>query len=133
MERNEIVIRLLWTGSVLTRNFLRRYMPTNILLDAIRTPRGLKWGVPVMLLAIPYFLIAAVLVQVINDGGPAWLNVLVLLSIWNGLKMLWIGPLSLMLLARLQVNRLKTSPRSQQRTQHTLGEDAEYRELETAR
>lgn len=133
MERNEIVIRLLWTGSVLTRNFLRRYMPTNILLDAIRTPRGLKWGVPVMLLAIPYFLIAAILVQVINDGGPAWLNVLVLLSIWNGLKMLWIGPLSLMLLARLQVNRLKTSPRSQQRTQHTLGEDAEYRDLETAR
>ena len=107
MERNEIVIRLLWTGSVLTRNFLRRYMPTNILLDAIRTPRGLKWGVPVMLLAIPYFLIAAVLVQVINDGGPAWLNVLVLLSIWNGLKMLWIGPLSLMLLARLHANRLK--------------------------
>jgi len=107
MERNEIVIRLLWTGSVLTRNFLRRYMPTNILLDATRTPRGLKWGVPVMLLAIPYFLIAAVLVQVINDGGPAWLNVLVLLSIWNGLKMLWIGPLSLMLLARLHANRLK--------------------------
>lgn len=133
MERNETVIRLLWTGSVHTRSFLRRYMPTNILLDAIRTPRGLKWGVPVMLLAIPYFLIAAILVQVINDGGPAWLNVLVLLSIWNGLKMLWIGPLSLMLLARLQVNRLKTSPRSQQRTQHTLGEDAEYRDLETAR
>lgn len=132
MERNEIVILLLWTGSVHTRNFLRRYMPTNILLDAIRTPRGLKWGVPVMLLAIPYFLIAAILVQVINDGGPAWLNVLVLLSIWNGLKMLWIGPLSLMLLARLQVNRLKARPRNQQRTQHMSGEDAEYRDLETA-
>lgn len=53
MERNEIVIRLLWTGSVHTRNFLRQYMPTNILLDAICTPRGLKWGVPAMLLAIP--------------------------------------------------------------------------------
>ena len=133
MERNEIVVRLLWTGSVHTRNFLRRYMPTNILLDAIRTPRGLKWGVPAMLLAIPYFLIAAILVQVINDGGPAWLNVLVLLSIWNGLKMLWIGPLSLMRLARLQVNRLKARPRSRQRNQHTLGGDAEYRNLETAR
>ena len=60
-----------------------------------------------MLLAIPYFLIAAVMVQVISDGVPAWLNVLVLLSIWNGLKMLWIGPLSLTLLARLRLNRLK--------------------------
>ncbi|KAB1641713.1 sulfate permease [Micrococcoides hystricis] len=133
MERNETVIRLLWTGSVLTRNFLRRYMPTNILLDAIRTPRGLKWGVPAMLLAIPYFVIAAILIQVINDGGPAWLNVLVLSSIWNGLKMLWIGPLSLMLLARLHVNRLKTGARSQQRTQEMFGEDTEYCDLETAR
>lgn len=53
MERNEIVIRLLWTGSVHTRNFLRQYMPTNILLDAICTPRGLIWGVPAILLAIP--------------------------------------------------------------------------------
>ncbi len=106
MERNDSVIRLLWTGSVLTRSFLRRYMPTNILLDAIRTPRGLKWGVPAMLLAIPYFWIAAILVQVINDGGLAWLNVLILLSIWNGLKMLWIGPLSLMLLARILRRRV---------------------------
>ncbi|MGO3734511.1 MAG: sulfate permease, partial [Canibacter sp.] len=73
------------------------------------------------------------LVQVINDGGPAWLNVLVLLTIWNGLKMLWIGPLSLTLLARLQVNRLKGRPRNQQMTQHVLGEEAEYRDLETAR
>ncbi len=108
-------------------------MPTNILLDAIRTPRGLKWGVPAMLLAIPYFLIAAILVQVIKDGGPAWLNVLVLLSIWNGLKMLWIGPLSLVLLVRLQVNRMKARPRIQQMTQHVFGEGAEYRDLETAR
>ena len=34
------MIRELWTVSVHTRAFLRRYMPTNILLDAIRTRRG---------------------------------------------------------------------------------------------
>ena len=28
-----------------------RYAPTNLLLNAIRTRRGLKWGVPAMLLA----------------------------------------------------------------------------------
>ena len=65
------MIRLLWAGSVHTRYFLRRYMPTNTLLDAIRTPRGLKWGVPAMLLTVPYFLIAAVLVQIIHDGGSS--------------------------------------------------------------
>ncbi|WP_330166653.1 MULTISPECIES: hypothetical protein [unclassified Brevibacterium] len=42
-ERNKSLIRLIWTVSVRTRYFLRRYMPTNILLDAIRTHRsGLK-------------------------------------------------------------------------------------------
>lgn len=40
------MFRLLWTASVHTRYYLRRYMPTNIALDAIRTRRGLKWGVP---------------------------------------------------------------------------------------
>lgn len=100
------MIRLLWSGSVHTRYFLRRYMPTNILLDAIRTPRGLKWGVLAMLLAVPYFFITAVLVQIIHDGTLAWLHMLVLLSIWNGLKMLWVGPSSLVLLARLHASRL---------------------------
>lgn len=47
--------------------------------------------------------------------------------------MLWIGPLSLTLLTRLQVNRLKGRPRNQQMTQHVPGEEAEYRDLETAR
>lgn len=40
------MLRLLWAVSVRTRYFLQRYMPTNILLDLIRTRRGLKWGVP---------------------------------------------------------------------------------------
>ena len=47
------MIRQLWTLSIRTRAFLRRYMPTNIALDAIRTRRGLKWGIPAMLVAVP--------------------------------------------------------------------------------
>lgn len=31
------MIRQLWTLSIRTRAFLRRYMPTNILLNTIRT------------------------------------------------------------------------------------------------
>jgi len=46
------VFRLPWTASVHTRYCLRRYMP-NIAVDAMRTRRGLKWGVPAMLLAMP--------------------------------------------------------------------------------
>ncbi|WP_251050532.1 MULTISPECIES: hypothetical protein [unclassified Microbacterium] len=95
------MIRLIWAASVHTRYYLRRYLPTNILLDAIRTRRrGLKWGVPAMLLAIPYLLIANVCVQLIADGGPGWLHLVVLWGIWNMLKMLWVGPISLVLLLR---------------------------------
>lgn len=94
------MIRVTWAASVHTRYFLRRYMPTNILLDAIRTRRGLKWGVPTMLLAIPYVLAAAFCVQLIEDGGPGWLYVLVLLALWDMMKMLSVGPISLVLLIR---------------------------------
>jgi hypothetical protein len=36
------MLRLLCAASVRTRYFLRRHMPTNILLDPIRTRPGLK-------------------------------------------------------------------------------------------
>lgn len=36
------MFRLIWIGSVYTRYFLSRYMPSNILLGLIRTRRGLK-------------------------------------------------------------------------------------------
>lgn len=106
------MIRLIWAASVHTRYFLRRYMPTNILLDAIRSRRrGLKWGVPAMLLAIPYLLIANACVQLIDDGAPGWLHLVVLWSIWNMLKLLWIGPISIVLLIRARVREANTARR----------------------
>lgn len=94
------MIRLLWAFRAHTRYYLRRYMPTNIALDAIRTRRGLKWGIPAMLLAVPYFLAATYCITLIEDGGPGWLNLLVLLFCWNALKFLIMGPVSVVLLVR---------------------------------
>lgn len=94
------MLRLLWAASVRIRYFQRRYMPTNILLDLIRTRRGLKWGIPAMLLAVPYLLLASICANLVADGGPGWLNLLVLLFVWNALKFLTMGPVSLVLLAR---------------------------------
>ena len=96
------MIRELWTVSVHTRAFLRRYMPTNILLDAIRTRRGLKWGVPAMLLAVPYLLAASTFTTLIEDGGPGWLNLILLLCLWNTTKFVIMGPVSLVLLVRVR-------------------------------
>lgn len=94
------MIRLLWAASVHVRYFLRLYMASNILLDAIRTRRGLKWGVPAMLVAIPYLGVAYLLSTAAKNDGLGWFNLFVLVAIWSALKMLWIGPISLVLLAR---------------------------------
>lgn len=96
------MFRLIWTASVHTRYFLRRYMPTNILLDAIRMRRGLKWGVPAMLLAVPYLYVTGILRVLIEDGGPGWLHVLVLLCVWDAMKFAIMGPVSLVLLLRVR-------------------------------
>jgi hypothetical protein len=56
-----------------------------------------------MLLAIPYLLIANVCVQLVEQGAPGWLHLIVLWAIWNMLKMLWIGPTSVVLLIRARI------------------------------
>lgn len=102
------MLQLLCAVSVRTRYFLRRYMPTNILLDAIRSRRGLKWGILATLLAAPYLLAASICTNLIADGGPGWLNLLVILFIWNALKFLIMGPFSLLLLTRARVAERRT-------------------------
>lgn len=94
------MFRLIWITSIHLAGFFRRWMPTNILLDKVRTRRGLKWGVPAMLIAVPYLCAASVLVVIINDGGPGGLNLLVLVAIWSAFKTLAIGPVSLVMLAK---------------------------------
>lgn len=85
-----------------THYAVRRFMPTNILLDAIHTRRGLKWGVPAMLLAIPYALATVLCVGIADAGGSGWLNVLALLFAWNALKILAAGPMTVMRLLRVR-------------------------------
>lgn len=97
------MIRLLMIVGIHFRDFMRRFMPSNILLDLIRTRRGLKWGIPAMLLAAPYLLTASICTNLVNDGGPGWLNVFVVLSIWNALKFIVIGPVSVVLLFHARV------------------------------
>lgn len=81
---------------------LRRFMPTNLLLDAIHTRSGLKWGVPAMLLAILYALAAVFCVGQVEAGTSGWLNLLALLFAWNALKILVAGPVTLMRLLRVR-------------------------------
>ncbi|GAA3664355.1 hypothetical protein [Microbacterium marinilacus] len=98
-----MLIRPLWTLSVRDRALLRRWMPTNILLDSLRTRRGLKWGVPAMGLGLVYLLIAAGSITLIDGGWSQGLYIVFALCLWNALKFLLFGLISLPLLARARV------------------------------
>jgi len=119
------MFRLLWNLSIRVRLFLRTYVPTNILLDALRTRRGLKWGVPAMLIAAPYLLGAWLLTVWIADGGPGWLNLLVLLFTWNALKFLVNAPITLIVLIRARVaERRDRRLAERETTGQAISEDA---------
>ncbi|GAA4796469.1 sulfate permease [Epidermidibacterium keratini] len=116
------MFRLIWFASIHIRVFMRRRMPTNIVLDKVRTRRGLKWGIPAMLLAIPYLYAASLLTVIIRDGGPGWLNLIVLVAIWSGLKLLWIGPVSLVLLARVRIHEHTERRTERNSREHVIAE-----------
>ena len=91
------MFRLIWAASVRTHDILRQ-APTNLLISATRTRRGLRWGIPAMLLALPYWFVAGWCITIIDRGGPGWLNLLVLLATWNMLKFIVNGPITALLL-----------------------------------
>ena len=98
------MIRLILTVSSFIYAVLQRYAPTNIVLGRIRRRRGLKWGVPAMLLAAPYIVLAYWCSSAIGDGAPSWLNLVILLCLWNALRFVAIGPISVALLIRVRHN-----------------------------
>lgn len=82
--------------------FFQRTMPTNMMIRATHTRRGLKWGLPAMLLAVVYVVIAAALAQWVAGGAPSWINLLVLVCLWNALKFAVNGPTTLVRLVRVR-------------------------------
>ena len=65
------MLTLLWNLSAAIRGYLRFYMPTNRAVDWLRTPRGLKWAIPVALVATPAYLFAmSVCATIVERGGP---------------------------------------------------------------
>lgn len=96
------MFRLIWAASVRTYSILG-YAPTSLLIAATRTRRGLRWGLPAMLLAIPYLFAAHWCVTTIEAGGPGWLNLVVLLCGWNSIKLTLNGPITVVLLIRTKI------------------------------
>jgi hypothetical protein len=83
------------------RRYLAFYMPTNRAVDWLRSPRGMRWAIPVAILATPTYLFAmSVCMTLIERGSPGYLNVMVMLFAWNALKAAATAALSPVLLLR---------------------------------
>lgn len=92
---------LLWNVCAAIRGYLRFYMPTNRALDWLRSPRGLKWAIPVSIVATPAYLFAMSLCAVVTQHpGLGYLNLLVLLFAWNAMKFAVMGVLSVPMMLR---------------------------------
>ena len=90
------MLKLLWNVSAAIRGYMRFSMPTNIAIDLLRTPRGIKWAMPAALVAAPaHFGAMAISAHLALRPGFGWLNVLVLIFSWNGMKFACMAVLSL--------------------------------------
>ena len=104
------MLTMLWNLSAAIRGYLRFYMPTNRAVDWLRSPSGLKWGIPVALVATPaYLALTALTIQGAAQPGLGWLNVLVFLFFWDAMKFAALGVLSPVLLVKNAVAFGRTS------------------------
>lgn len=107
------MFRLIVNLATRVRWFLRCYAPSNIALDAIRTRRGHKWGIPAALVLVPTFLFAASFTSaLIERGAPGWFNIVVLVLIWDALRIAVMAPVSVGLVLRARL--AERSPRRRQ-------------------
>lgn len=99
---------MIWMLGIRLHTILRRYMPTNILLAAIFTRRGLKWGMLALPLAAAFLFAAVLCAGLAEQDAPGWINLLVLLFLWNTAKFAFAGPLSLIWLIRVRFREART-------------------------
>lgn len=82
--------------SLYLRAFMRRFMPTSIVIDELRTRKGIKWGVPTMFLRVVYFYLVLSMCVLVNGGASKWLYYALLVCAWNACKFLIFRPVTLM-------------------------------------
>lgn len=89
------MLRFIFAGVAHAYGLLARFAPGPRLISYLRCRDGLKWGVPAMLVCVPYFLLAEFCKRLIEDGGTAWLSFPLLWCLIMGITFLAVGPVSL--------------------------------------
>ena len=86
------------------------HAPSNRLASRLRAQGGLGSALAAIAAGAAYLFAAATCTMLLDRGGPGWLNVLVLLFIWNAFKLALTGPAILVARARQQMAQ-RRSPR----------------------
>lgn len=97
------MLRFIFAGVARTYYLLARFAPGPRLISRIRRRDGLKWGIPAMVVAVPYFLIANLFKVLLEEGGSAWLSLPLLWCLVMGMAFLGLGPITLVLLAKARM------------------------------
>lgn len=86
------MLGLSWMLSAVAHRWLQCRMPSNRAVRALRAAR--TWGralAATWALALGYGLAAWTLTVFLAAGGPGWLNLLIVVSLWNGMKFAALG------------------------------------------
>ena len=85
------------------------HAPSNRLASRLRTRGGLGSALIAMTAGAAYLFAAGTCTMLLGRGGPGWLNVLVLLFIWNAFKLALTGPAILVARARQRLAQRRWS------------------------
>lgn len=97
------MLSTIFSGVARCYYFLARFAPGPRLISRILRRDGLKWGVPAMLVAAPYYYVANLIKGLIEQGGDAWLSLPLMCCLVMGTAFLVLGPISLLKLAKARL------------------------------
>lgn len=92
-----------WALSARIYRLFQRFAPSNIIIRRVHTRDGVAWGPLVGLAGATLFgLLLVATATVVDRGGPAWVNAIVLVAFWDATKFAWLIPVSLVRLSRVR-------------------------------
>jgi len=106
------MLRIVFAAVASAFSLLTRFAPGPRLIARIRQRDGLKWGVPAMPVAVPYYLAAGICQRFIEDGASIWLSVLMLWCLVMGTAFVVLGPVSLSLLGIARIRETADARRT---------------------
>ena len=86
------MIRLVFHLVVIAYWWLHAHAPTSRLVGRVRSAPRLRWTPICLLVGLACLAIAAAFGAAIQHGAPGWLNLAVLVALWNGVKIGWLAP-----------------------------------------